>query len=82
MKAAAIQEELAAAFDDYITTYKAARGLIETCELMPRALLQYRYLLGYSWENVAAKLGITRSYAMRIHKRALEQLAASVLKTY
>ena len=41
------------------------------------ALLRRRYLCGQDWTEVSAALGITKSYAMRLHKKALESLAAA-----
>ena len=75
-KAAAIDEQLAAVYDDYITTYKTAREFINTCEPFSAALLRYRYLIGQDWATLASALGISPRYAMRLHKKALKQLAA------
>ena len=76
-KAAAIDEQLAAVFDEYKAAFKTVRELTGRCnDGICIALLRRRYLCGQDWAEVSAALGITKSYAMRIHKKALESLAA------
>ena len=76
-KAAAIDEQLAAVFDEYKAAFKTVRELTGRCnDGICIALLRRRYLCGQDWAEVSAALGITKSYAMRLHKKALESLAA------
>ena len=75
VKAGELEEQAQAAYMEYLEAYKKARSLIDISPLC-RLILHYRYLIGENWENVAAVLKITRSHAMRIHKKALESLAA------
>ena len=75
-KAAAIDEQLAAVFDEYKAAFKTVRELTGRCnDGICIALLRRRYLCGQDWAEVSAALGITKSYAMRLHKKALESLA-------
>lgn len=75
-KAAAIDEQLAAVFDEYKAAFKKVRELTGRCnDGICIALLRRRYLCGQDWAEVSAALGITKSYAMRLHKKALESLA-------
>lgn len=77
-KAAAIDEQLAAVFDEYKAAFKTVRELTGRCnDGICIALLRRRYLCGQDWAEVSAALGITKSYAMRLHKKALESLAAA-----
>lgn len=78
VKAGELEEQAQAAYMEYLEAYKKARSLIDKADISPlcRLVLHYRYLIGENWENVAAVLKITRSHAMRIHKKALESLAA------
>lgn len=78
VKAGELEEQAQAAYMEYLEAYKKARSLIDKADISPlcRLILHYRYLIGENWENVAAVLKITRSHAMRIHKKALESLAA------
>lgn len=77
-KAAAIDEQLAAVFDEYKAAFKTVRELTGRCnDGICIALLRRRYLCGQDWTEVSAALGITKSYAMRLHKKALESLAAA-----
>lgn len=77
-KAAAIDEQLAAVFDEYKAALKTVRELTGRCnDGICIALLRRRYLCGQDWAEVSAALGITKSYAMRLHKKALESLAAA-----
>lgn len=77
-KAAAIDEQLAAVFDEYKAAFKTVRELTGRCnDGICIALLRRRYLCGQDWAEVSAVLGITKSYAMRLHKKALESLAAA-----
>lgn len=78
LKAGELEEQAQAAYMEYLEAYKKARSLIDKADISPlcRLVLHYRYLIGENWENVAAVLKITRSHAMRIHKKALESLAA------
>ena len=77
-KAAAIDEQLAAVFDEYKAAFKTVRELTGRCnDGICIALLRRRYLCGQDWAEVSAALGITKSYAMRSHKKALESLAAA-----
>lgn len=39
-------------------------------DVVERALLRYRYILGLTWENIAEKLGYSTSQVYRIHNRA------------
>lgn len=39
-------------------------------DVVERALLRYRYILGLTWENIAEKLGYSISQVYRIHNRA------------
>lgn len=76
-KAAGIDEQLAAVFDEYKAAFKTVRELTCRCnDGICIALLRRRYLCGQDWAEVSAALGITKSYAMRLHKKALESLAA------
>lgn len=76
--AAAIDEQLAAVFDEYKEAFKTVRELTGRCnDGICIALLRRRYLCGQDWVEVSAALGITKSYAMRLHKKALESLAAA-----
>lgn len=78
-KAAAIDEQLAAVFDDYMAAFKAVRELTGRCnDGIIIVLLRRRYLCCQDWAEVSAALDITPRYAMRLHKKALAQLAASV----
>lgn len=77
-KAAAIDEQLAAVFDEYKAAFKTVRELTGRCnDGICIALLRRRYLCGQDWAEVSAALGITKSYAMRLHKKALESLSAA-----
>lgn len=77
-KAAAIDEQLAAVFDEYKEAFKTVRELTGRCnDGICIALLRRRYLCGQDWAEVSAALGITKSYAMRLHKKALEHMAAN-----
>lgn len=77
-KAVAIDEQLAAVFDEYKAAFKTVRELTGRCnDGICIALLRRRYLCGQDWAEVSAALGITKSYAMRLHKKALESLAAA-----
>lgn len=71
VKAGELEEQAQAAYMEYLEAYKKARSLIDKADISPlcRLVLHYRYLIGENWENVAAVLKITRSHAMRIHKR-------------
>ena len=76
--AAAFDEQLAAAFNEYKAAFKTVRELTGRCnDGICIALLRRRYLCGQDWAEVSAALGITKSYAMRLHKKALESLAAA-----
>ena len=79
VKAGELEEQAQAAYMEYLEAYKKARSLIDKADISPlcRLVLHYRYLIGENWEKVAAVLKITRSHAMRIHKKALESLAAA-----
>ena len=64
-------------FDEYKAAFKTVRELTGRCnDGICIALLRRRYLCGQDWAEVSAALGITKSYAMRLHKKALESLAA------
>ena len=77
-KAAAIDEQLAAVFNDYAAAFKVVRELTGRCnDGIIIVLLRRRYLCCQDWAEVSAALGITKSYAMRLHKKALESLAAA-----
>lgn len=77
-KAVAIDEQLAAVFDEYKAAFKTVRELTGRCnDGICIALLRRRYLCGQDWAEVSAALGITKSYAMRLHKKALESLVAA-----
>lgn len=39
-------------------------------DVVERALLRYRYILGLTWESIAEKLGYSISQVYRIHNRA------------
>lgn len=68
----------AAAIDEYKAAFKTVRELTGRCnDGICIALLRRRYLCGQDWAEVSAALGITKSYAMRLHKKALESLAAA-----
>lgn len=79
VKAGELEEQAQAAYMEYLEAYKKARSLIDKADISPlcRLVLHYRYLIGENWEKVAAVLKITRSHAMRIHKKALEHMAAN-----
>lgn len=42
-----------------------------------RQLLQYRYINGYTWEQIAVKMGYSWRQVHYIHKRALERFEIS-----
>lgn len=85
-KAAAIDEQLAAVFDEYKAAFKTVRELTGRCnDGICIALLRRRYLCGQDWAEVSAALGITKSYAMRLHKKGAGTYGgecSTVLKTY
>lgn len=78
VKAGELEEQAQVAYMEYLEAYKKARSLIDKADISPlcRLVLHYRYLIGENWAEVSAALGITKSYAMRLHKKALESLAA------
>ncbi len=52
------------------------RVLFERCALNPleRQVLQLRYVQGKPWSQIAAAIGKTRSYLIRVHNRALKKV--------
>lgn len=79
VKAGELEEQALAAYIEYLEAYKKARSLIDKSDMPPLCMLvlHYRYLIGQSWESVAAELKITRRHVLRIHEKALEHIAAN-----
>ena len=47
------------------------------CEYDARILLEYRYINGWKWTDIAAQLNVNISYVHRLHAKALKILAES-----
>ena len=71
--------ELRAALYDRLVDSTALRLEIERCiasvsDDRLRLILEYRYISGMTWENIAETLHIDYRWALRLHNRALEHL--------
>ncbi len=56
------------------------RALFERCDLkrIERQVLQLRYVQGKPWSQIAASLGKTRSYLIRVHNRGLTKVCGRI----
>lgn len=73
-KIIALQEELNADIDRYVDLKRAANGII--CRIdneKYRRVLESRYLLGKTWETIAAEMGMTRQGVLKLHGRAIQE---------
>ncbi len=67
--------EEATEFNEMITLKRDLMCMINQVENgQYQLLLEMRYLLGRSWEEIAAVLGYGRNSVLRMHKRALEDV--------
>ncbi len=39
-----------------------------------KAILRYRYILNFSWDEIANKIGYSQAQTFRLHKKALKEL--------
>ena len=73
-KIIALQEELNADIDRYVDLKRAANGIIGRIENEKyRRVLESRYLLGKTWETIAAEMGMTCQGVLKLHGRALQE---------
>lgn len=47
-----------------------------------RAVLEQRYLLGESWEQIAAELGYTYRWVLRLHGKALQEFQKLAIESH
>lgn len=55
---------------DFIADLSSEIDKIE--DVVERALLRYRYIKGYTWEQISEELGYSIAQVYRIHKRAFK----------
>lgn len=73
---AGMEEELNAAIRDYVGRRgEIARAMDTVADMTLRTLLEYRYLDGKTWEEIASRMNFNCRWVLRLHDRALEQLA-------
>lgn len=69
-----LQEELNADIDRYIDMKRSAGEIIRQIQNEKyRRVLESRYLLGKTWEAIAAEMDMTYQGVCRIHGRALQE---------
>lgn len=56
----------------YDFTEELAREIDKVDDVVERALLRYRYINGWTWEEIAEKLGYSVMNTHRLHKRAVD----------
>lgn len=55
---------------DFIADLSSEIDKVE--DVVERALLRYRYIKGYTWEQISEELGYSIAQVYRIHKRAFK----------
>lgn len=64
------EEEKLAVLYDFVASLSTEIDKIE--DVVERALLRYRYIKGYTWEQISEELGYSIAQVYRIHKRAFK----------
>ena len=70
-----LDREIGARIEAYAATVREIEGEIDGLEEpLQREVLRYRYLNGWSWQAIAARMGYSREWLWKQHARALEKM--------
>ena len=73
----ALQRELDGRIERYAALVRDIAGRIDRVDNpVYREVLEYRYLDGWSWQAIAARLCFSRDWVMKLHARAIEAIEA------
>ena len=71
----ALEKEIGERIEAYAATVREVEGEIDRLEEpLQREVLRYRYLNGWNWRAIAARMGYSREWLWKQHARALERM--------
>lgn len=76
-----LETEINAEIDKLVDKRKEIEGIIQAVEDSTlRTLLEYRYINGKKWEEIALMMGYDYRYILKIHGKALSMLPSDLSK--
>lgn len=70
-----LNREIEADIEQYILLQRGVTAILEQLsDMTMRTVLEYRYLNGATWEQIAEKMGFTYQWVCSLHQKALKQL--------
>ena len=76
---AQLQRELDRRIDEAARQELAAQALIDALDdAKQREILRYRYLNGWEWKEIAARMGYSPDWLKHVHAQALRELGGGI----
>lgn len=70
-----LNREIAEDIERYVLLQRGVTAILEQLsDMTMRTVLEYRYLNGATWEQIAEKMGFTYQWVCSLHQKALKQL--------